>query len=165
MESLIKKEAKALLIEAIGHELYAHNLYRSFAAQMQSIGFFGAQKYFNKEALSELEHYQILVDYLNDRGDVAEIPKVDAQKDKVSTLKEAFDIVYETEYELEKFYVSTYEKMEDDMEDCVTAQFLLQFIELQRKSVGEVKDILSRLSLAEGDKAALLQIDKELAKG
>lgn len=164
MESMLKKEMKGTLNEAIGHELYAHNLYRSLAAQMQSIGFFGTQAYFNKEALSELDHYQIIVDYINDRGDVAEIPAIEKQSDKVKTLKEAFEIVHETESDLLDFYVKAYEAAEDKMKDCVTAQFLLQFIEIQRKAVGEVKDILATISIAADNSAALLLIDKKLGK-
>jgi ferritin len=164
MESLLKKETKASLIKAIGHELYAHNLYRSLAAQMQAIGFFGTQKYFNSEAESELGHYQILVDYINDRGDVAEIPLVEAQKDKAKGLLDAFEIVYETEKSLLDFYVQFYESAEDKMKDCVTSQFLLQFIEIQRKAVGEVKDILSLLNIAKDNSAALLEIDEKLGK-
>jgi ferritin len=50
------------------------------------------------------------------------------------------------------------------MKDCVTAQFLLQFIEIQRKAVGEVKDILSLLNIAKDNSAALLEIDEKLGK-
>lgn len=162
MESLLKKEVKAALIQAIGHELYAHNLYRSLAAQAQALGYFGAQKYFNDEAVSELGHYQILVDYINDRGDVAEIPMVEAQKDNIKGLQDAFEVVHETESDLLDFYVKTYESAEDKMKDCVTSQFLLQFIEIQRKSVGEVKDILAMIKIAGNNTAALLMIDKKL---
>ena len=43
-----------------------------------------------------------------------------------------------------------------------TAHFLLQFLEIQRKSIGEYGDWLSRLELAGDDKCAILIIDKEL---
>lgn len=164
MESLLKPELKAGLIKAIGHELYAHNLYKSLANQMQSLGFFGAQKYFLKESVDELGHYQILADYINDRGDVAEVPMIDKQSDKAKTLADAFEFSLEAEMDLEKFYVGLYEEAEDKMEDCVTAQFLLQFIEIQRKSVGEVKDILAMLKIAGSDAGALLIIDKKLGE-
>lgn len=163
MESLIKDKVKSRFNEAVGHELYAHNMYRSFAAQAQAIGFFGAMAYFSKEALSELDHYQKLVDYVNDRGDVVSIPAIDAQKDKFSTLKEAFELVYETEKNLLDFYVEFYEEAEDAMKDCVSAQFLLEFIEIQRKSVGEVKDILSMIAIAGDNSAAILTVDTKLA--
>jgi len=164
MQSLLKKEAKSFLIKAIGQELYAHNMYKNFANQMQSIGYFGTQKYFLKESEDELKHYQILADYINDRGDVAEIPSVAAQNDTPTSLKEAFEMAYEIELSLEKFYVKGYELVEDELGDCITAQFLLQFLEIQRISVGEIKDIISMLTLAKEDSASLFLIDKKLGK-
>lgn len=164
MESLLKPQTKASLIKAIGHELYASNLYKSLANQMQSMGFFGVQKYFLKESEQELMHYQILADYINDRGDVAEVPMIEKQIDKAKTISDAFEFSLEAEMDLEKFYVAFYEEAEEKMKDCVTAQFLLQFIEIQRKSVGEVKDILAMLKIAGSDASALLMIDKKLGK-
>lgn len=164
MQSLLKKEVKSFLIKAIGQELYAHNMYKNFANQMQAIGYFGTQKYFLKESEDELKHYQILADYINDRGDVAEIPSIPAQEDNPASLKEAFDMAYEIELSLEKFYVKGYDLVEDELGDCITAQFLLQFLEIQRISVGEIKDILSMLKLAKEDSASLFLIDKKLSK-
>lgn len=164
MESLLKPQTKTSLIKAIGHELYAHNLYKSLANQMQSLGFFGAQKYFLKESVDELGHYQILADYINDRGDVAEVPMIDKQADKAKSLMDAFEYSLEAEMDLEKFYVQFYEDCEEKFGDCVTEQFLLQFIEIQRKSVGEVKDILAMLKIAGSEAGALLIIDKKLGK-
>ena len=164
MESLLDKKTKANLTEAIGHELYAHSLYKNLANYMQKVGFFGTREYFLSESEDELKHYQILVDYINDRGDVADIPAVQKQADKPTTLMDAFEIVYEAEYELLKFYTKIYEEAEDEMEDCVTSQFLLQFLEIQRKAVGEVKDILALLKIAGSDAGALLLADKQIKK-
>jgi ferritin len=41
-------------------------------------------------------------------------------------------------------------------------QFLLQFLEFQRKSVGEYGDLLARIQLVDQDKAGMLLIDQEL---
>ena len=164
MNSLLKPQTKTLLTKAIGNELYASNLYKNLANQAQSLGFFGAQKYFLKESEQELSHYQIIADYINDRGDVAEVPMVEKQTDKAKSLTDAFEFSLEAEIDLEKFYVEFYEEAEDKLKDCVTAQFLLQFIEIQRKSIGEVKDILAMLKIAGTDAGALLIIDKKLDK-
>jgi ferritin len=164
MESLLKKEIKDRLNKAVEHELTAHSFYKNLANQMQAIGFFGAQKYFLKESESELGHYQILADYFNDRGDIAEIPGIAKQSDKARTLKEAFEFVYEIELSLGKFYETFLDEAEDKYKDCATGQFLLQFVEIQRKSVGEVKDILATLKIAGDNSAALLEIDENLGE-
>ena len=46
----------------------------------------------------------------------------------------------------------------------VKQQFLLQFLAIQRKSVGEFGDLLARIGLVKGDNAGILQIDKELGE-
>lgn len=160
--TLLKPEVKKLLNEAIENELYASRLYMNIANQLQAAGYFGGQKHFLAEAADELTHYQKLVDYVNDRGSVADVAMTAKQADKVSNLMEAFENSLQAETDLEKFYVDFYEKAEDEMEDCVTAQFLLQFIEIQRKAIGEVKDIISTLMIAKDNSAALLIIDAKL---
>lgn len=164
MKSLLKREIKSLLDEAIGHELYAHILYANVANHMQAVGFFGAQKYFQAESASEFGHYQTIVDYINDRGDVASIDGVMKMIDAPKTLDDAFDIALEAESDLEKFYVSTYQKAED-LDDCITAQFLLQFMEIQRKAVGEIRDIMAILEICGDNSAALLELDEKLKNG
>jgi ferritin len=163
MESLLKPKVRELLVKAIEEELYAHNLYQSVANQLQAVGYFGAQKYFLNESTDELRHYNIHVNYFNDRGDCAPVPAIVAIKDKVSNLLEAFELTYETELALGKLYESLYDEIEDN-EDCTTAQFLLQFLEIQRLSVGEAKDYLSMLKIAGDNSSALLMIDKKLGK-
>jgi ferritin len=49
--------------------------------------------------------------------------------------------------------------------DCFTAQFLLQFLEIQRLSIGEYADWLQRLMLVGDDKCGVLMIDRELGEG
>lgn len=145
--SLLKPEVKALFTEAIKSELYASNLYKHIANQLQRLGLFGAQKYYLKESMEELTHYQKLVDYLNDVGDVAEIPMIPAMVDKIGNIGDALDISYETELALMKQYQKFYDRAEDEYEDCVTATFIIDYLQIQRKSVGEYGDLISRLKL------------------
>lgn len=160
-KSLLSPEVKACLDEAVHAELYAANLYKHLANQLQRLGYFGAQRFFLAESASELEHYQIHANYQNDSGTVASIPAIDAMDEPIGTLRDAIETAYDTELQLEKDYVRWYSAC---TKDPVTAEFLLQFLRGQRKSVGEYGDLLSRLDLAGDDRAALLQIDNELGK-
>lgn len=165
MKSLLKPGLKSMLDDAIGHELYAHLLYANVANYMQAKGFFGAQKYFQAESADEFTHYQKIVDYINDRGDVATINALPKMSDMPKSLMDCFEIALEAESDLEQFYVKLYEESEDKYMDCVTAQFLLQFIEIQRKSIGEMKDMLSILAICGDNSAALLELDEKLGDG
>lgn len=158
LASLLSPDMKLLLQKGVQHELYASNLYKSFANQCQKMGLFNAQKFFLNESADELTHYQILQDYFNDRNDCADIPTIDAIEDRILSLGDALRIAYETELSLLDFYVKAYEDAEDKMKDCVTAQFLLQFIEIQRKAVGEFGDLLGYYNSIEMNKN--IEMDK-----
>jgi ferritin len=156
---IIPANIKAMLDDAIHSELYAANLYKHVANSLQRLGYFGAQKFFLKESASELEHYQLHVDFQNDIGTQAKVPAIEAMDEQITSLVDAIELGYETELELYNDYKKWY--MASGVEPMVQ-QFLLQFLEIQRKSVGEYGDLLARLALVSGDKVGLLLIDQEL---
>lgn len=144
VQPLLKQEVKALLDKSIASELYASNLYKHIAAQMQRAGYFGTQKWFEKESADELKHYEIIRNYLNDMGCIAEMPQIDAITDMTGGIGSALELAYSTELMLLNQYRDIYESVEDEMGDCITANFLLSFLSLQVKSVGEYGDLISR---------------------
>lgn len=157
---MISQELKNALDDAVHSELYASQLYKHVANQLQRLGWFGGQKFFANESADELTHYQKIVDFQNDVGTVAKVPMIEAMTDPIADLVSAVELGYETEVELYNDYKRWYGMAATN--DPVVAQFLLQFLEIQRTSVGEYGDLLARLKLAEGDKAALLLIDQEM---
>ena len=156
---IISANLKAVLDEAVHAELYAANLYKHIANQLQRLGYFGAQKFFLKESASELEHYQLHADFQNDVGTVAKVPSIEAMNEPIKSFSDAIELGYETELDLYESYKDWYEQASGDP---VVQQFLLQFLELQRTSVGEYGDLLARIQLVDQDKAGMLLIDQEL---
>jgi len=156
---IISADLKSMLDEAIHSELYASNLYKHIANQLQRLGYFGATKFFLKESAAELEHYQRHVQFQNDVGTVAKVPMIEAMSESIKSFSDAIELGYETELELYNSYKDFYSQAS---EDPVVQQFLLQFLELQRTSVGEYGDLLARIQLVDGDKAGMLLIDQEL---
>lgn len=156
---IISAECKKMLDEAIHSELYASNLYKHIANQLQRLGYFGASKFFLNESADELKHYQLHVEFLNDVGTVAKVPMIEAMNETIETFSDAIETGYETELELLNNYQGWYR---DTTEDPVVQQFLLQFLEIQRTSVGEYGDLLARIQLVDQDKAGMLLIDQEL---
>lgn len=156
---IISAEMKTILDDAVHAELFASNLYKHIANQVQRLGYFGTQKFFLRESASELEHYQLHVNFQNDVGTVAEVPAIEAMTDSIKTLSDAIELGYETELDLYNSYKRWYAKASSDP---VVQQFLLQFLELQRTSVGEYGDLLARIQLVDQDKAGMLLIDQEL---
>ena len=76
LKSLLSKSLQKGLQEVLQIELYQGNLWKHTANHLQRLGFFGGQKYFLKESAEELTHYQIIVDFINDMGSVAEMPYI-----------------------------------------------------------------------------------------
>lgn len=159
VKNQLSPEVEGVLAEAVHAELFASHLYRHVANQLQRLGYFGAQRHFLSESQDELEHYQRHVDYINDRGGVAAVPALADAVDAVGSLRDALELAYETELTLQENYAQWYGQV-----DVVTQQHLLQFIEIQRKSVGEYGDLISRLDRVEGDACGVLLIDQELGQ-
>jgi ferritin len=156
---IISAELKNMLDDAVHSELYASNLYKHLANQVQRLGYFGVQKFFLRESATELEHYQLHANFQNDVGTVAEVPAIEAMTDSIKSLSDAVELAYDTEMELYNNYKKWYAKAASDP---AVQQFLLQFIEFQRTSVGEYGDLLARIQLVDQDKAGMLLIDQEL---
>lgn len=163
LKPLINHAAEKILRDAVHAELHASNLYKHLSNQCQRLGLFGAAKYFANESSEELDHYAKIAQYFNDRGSVAPISAIEAIDEPIQDLEAALQLAYEFEVDLgqnyEKWYSTTLSN------DPTTAQFLLQFLEIQRESVGAFGDWLTRLALVEGDKAGILMLDKELGEG
>ena len=156
---LINNQLTFGMEKRITGELEAQMMYRCMSNDMSYVGYFGASKLFLGEAKYEGKHYQKLVDICLQLG-VLPVVKIDYfENEPVTTLEEAFRKAYTAEYKLYVDYGKFYAECKDEP---VLAQAILEFLEIQRKSVGEYADHLSRIELCNNDPAALLQFDKEL---
>lgn len=162
IKSLLKPEVKKWLNKSGQSELYAHHLYIHLANQLQRLGFFGTQKFFEKESGDELSHYYKIRDYANDMGDALEMPTVESCSDKVANIGDALQIYYETEVDLMNQYQEFYRVAEKN-EDCITGQFILQFLQIQRESVGEAGDFLQKYQQALIGKE-LIEFDEHMSE-
>jgi ferritin len=160
LKSLLSPSMKKGLQASIELELYQANLWKSFANQMQRLGYFGTQKYFLAESAEELTHYQMLVEFMNDMGDCADLPKIDAVTDKVLNIGEALELGYEMEMEVLNHYKKFYN--EADEEDCAVGIFLQQFVTIQVQAVGHYGDLLAKYKVAETTKE-ILEFDQHIA--
>lgn len=162
VKNLLSPSMKRGLQKAIYAELYQSNLWKHIANQLQRLGFFGGQKYFLAESAEELTHYQVFVDFINDMGDVAEVPKIDAIEDEIDSMAAALQVAYDMELDVYNQYKKLYE--EADEEDCAVGIFLQQFVTIQLKAVGAYGDLISRYNRCGTNEAAILEFDRYLSK-
>jgi ferritin len=162
VKNLLSPSMKKGLQKAIYAELYQSNLWKHIANNLQRLGYFGGQKYFLAESAEELTHYQIFVDFINDMGDVADVPKIDAIEDKIDSMAAALQVAYDMELDVYNQYKKLYE--EADEEDCAVGIFLQQFVTIQLKAVGAYGDLISRYNRCGTNEAAILEFDRYLSK-
>ena len=162
VENLLSPNMKKGLQKAIYAELHQSNLWKHIANQLQRLGYFGGQKYFLAESAEELTHYQIFVDFINDMGDVADVPEIDAIEDEIESIADALQVAYDTELEVYNQYKKFYKEAED--EDCAVGIFLQQFVTIQLKAVGAYGDLISRYNRCGKNEAAILEFDRYLSK-
>ena len=160
VKSMLSAEMKKGLQQSIYWELYQTNLCKSLANQLQRLGLFGSQKYFLAESAEELTHYKIIVEFMNDMGDCADLPKIEAIEDKVKNIGDALEIGYETETDVYNHYKDF---AKDALkEDLAVYNFLQQFIDIQVKAVGAYGDLLAKYKIAEETKE-ILEFDQHIS--
>lgn len=158
VKSILSDNDKQIIQAAIEKELYASHLYKQVSNFMQRAGFFGAQAFFSGEAEDELKHYGLHVQFMNDMGAVVTLPALPAITERPEALEDAMKLGFDTELALGRQYEAWYRSAASPM----TKQHLLQFLEIQRKSIGEYGDWLTRIEKAGGDECGMLIIDKEI---
>jgi ferritin len=158
--SLLSSIDKDLLNEAVERELYASNHYKYAASCLQKQGYFGCQKYFEGESADELEHYYKIRDFFNDRGDEADMPSID----EVEFQDESLFGIFMTSFQLEKELGDFYNRFYQTTKDAAVQVFLMDFVKIQTKSIGEYGDLIARLNLCAMNPAAYLIFDQELGK-
>jgi ferritin len=162
VKNLLSPSMKKGLQKAIYAELYQSNLWKHIANHLQRLGYFGGQKYFLAESAEELTHYQIFVDFINDMGDVADVPKIDAIEDEIDSIGTALQVAYDMELDVYNQYKKFYKEAEE--EDCAVGIFMQQFVTIQLKAVGAYGDLISRYNRCGTNEAAILEFDRYLSK-
>ncbi|MDR0913156.1 MAG: hypothetical protein LBM96_11255 [Methanobrevibacter sp.] len=97
-QSIGDKTAK-LLIEQIGHELYNHNLYRTFANYFATKGLNKLEEYYIKRANEEIDHHTWIVDRLNYADVLYSYPAVDPVEVDIKDEYETFVLTLDKEIE------------------------------------------------------------------
>lgn len=150
-QQLLSGNYVALLNARVSGELQAEAMYRQMANTFQGMGMFGAQKFCLSQAAEEATHYQRLVDILNDYGIVAAYQFKAVEISPELGIGEMLMYAMAKEQELFKAYsLIAYEAMSNEEKEMGVHQAALEFVEIQRKAVGEFGDILARYEL-QGD--------------
>lgn len=162
MKTLLINEAiKKSLDDLAKLELFNSYLYHQLSATCQALGYFGASKKYNAEALDEITHYQAVVDFINQRGGLVAPQPISTPVFEYNTLGDTLNSAYDQEVLTENAYKEL-GSLALSVGDHTTYQFVHEVLEHQSESVGEYADLIARYNLTQNDPSAILLIDQEL---
>jgi ferritin len=133
-----------ILNSRIGDEYTAHHYYRSATNWCNDMNYKKAASFFEKEAVSELEHAEKIQKYMTDFNIIPQIPKVETKH----SFNDLIDII-DGAYKMELGLMMSYNKDSQDVfsDDITTFDFLTKFRKIQKEAVVEYNDLINGYSL------------------
>lgn len=130
----------------IAGEYNAHYTYRNAANWCKNVNYKKAAAFFEAEAAYELEHANMLMNYLNQWNVIPKIMPVDPNI-QFKSLVGIIDAAYDVEYNL----LLNYSAMQSALCDThpATFNFIQKFVDIQNESVAEYSDLLNALELVD----------------
>jgi len=151
---MISDRAAKLLIEQIGHELRAHQLYLGMAIyfERQSLTRWG--KLFRAQSIEEAGHATKIMEFLIDNGVTYDLPALKAAPTRYSSAAEVAQAALDNERRVTaQFQAMSKAALEEN--DHTTHQFLTWFVEEQveeeRKVQGLIDLIASGINLFQAE--------------
>ncbi len=159
----MNKKLAQLMNEQVNHERFNEAFYWSCATYFDSLNLENIATYFKLHALEERSHAERFYNYLDENGERVIIDAVKAPERNFKSMTNAFELAVVAE-EATSEKIRKMAEMAADIGDYRALKFLKEF-ELEQQ---EEEDLwtynLSRAELADGDKAATLIFDHEMAQ-
>jgi ferritin len=157
-----KKMIEALN-DQLNYELYSAYIYFAMAAYFDSANLPGFASWMKMQAQEEMVHVMKFYDYLNNRG--AKVILAAVLK-PASTFLSAKD-VFKKSLAHEKGVTARINKLYElarKVKDTTTEVMLQWFVTEQLEEEKSVSDVIVQLDMVKADSAALLILDRDLAK-
>ncbi len=157
--SLVEALSEHITMERFASEQYFAN--SIWSAQREFRGF---SKYFYEESGSEREHSALFANYLNARGQIANLENLLAPKQNFSSILDVIANSFQLEADITTSLLQIY-SIAERSNDTRTTVFLDPIIENQTKSEDEFAYLYGKVNFSIDDCSALLLIDQELFAG
>ncbi len=148
----------------IKNEYYSSYLYLSMAAYCETKNYPGFASWLRNQSDEELDHAMRLYDYILDRDGKVILEAIDQPPSEFGTLEEMFEEVLEHEKEVSSMINNLYE-LALSHNDHATSVELQWFIQEQVEEEKTASDLVEQIKQADGNKAALLMLDREVNGG
>ena len=159
----LSKKMYAALNEQIKWEFESAYMYLGMAAYLNDVALPGFAHWMREQAKEEIEHGMRIYNYLEDRGNRAELLPIAAPAKTYKSVQE----VMEKSLEHEQFVTALINKLVDlaaAEKDHATSIFLQWFVSEQVEEEDLFNNVLDKLSMVKGTCSALLFLDKQMGK-
>lgn len=147
----------------IQKELFSAYLYKDIAVHYASKSIKGFANWFEVQKLEEENHAQIFIDYLHDHDADVTLMALEDPSREYGDMREPLAAALEHEKTITASIKDLYELALEE-KDYLSQQLLVWFIKEQFEEEASVQNLIDYYDFAEGDKAALLQMDSKLNK-
>ena len=147
-------------------EAHASQIYISYAAWADSLGYGGIANFLFRHAQEERNHMMKILEYILERGARVKIEAIPAPPPDPSSVENCFEKVFEHEVDNTKGIYKVV-KMSHDEGDWITWNFLQWFVKEQAEEETLALNLLDKIKIAGGSKAtgeALYALDRDLEK-
>ena len=159
---VISEKIQNILNEQINKEFYSAYLYLAMSAYFDEIGLKGFSNWTRVQAREEVDHGMILFDYIIERQGKVNLRQIDMPETSFSDTLEVFEKIYSHEKYVTDS-INCVANMTDEECDLATRYFINWYIKEQVEEEANVDDVIKKIKLFGGEKAALYHLDKELA--
>lgn len=158
-------EIEKAINEQITRERYSAVLYMQMAYFFRSLNLLGFASLLAFHSTEEMDHAEKWAQYITDCDSMPVFQSVNAPaRATFSSPADLFQAVLDAEQDTTKNINAIYD-LAVSKGDKATQIFVQWFINEQISEEAEATDMLRKLQLVAGDKAALLQIDEQLLEG
>lgn len=156
---MLKKEIEKALNEQIATEAAASFLYLSLASWCDTKGFEGSAAFLYQQSDEERMHMLRLFHYINNTGGSAIAPEIKKQSYKISTLADAYRLVYKSEIKVTES-VNELVDLCTKHKDYSTLNFIQWYVSEQYEEEVLMKSIIDKIELVGEDGKGLFMIDQ-----
>jgi len=152
--------------EQMTNEAFAAQIYLSYAAWAENLGYSGIANFLFRHAAEERNHMMKFFEYILKRGAKVKVTAIPAPNADPSSINNCFEKVFKDEVANTK---SIYKlvKMSLQEEDWATWNFMQWFVNEQIEEENLAISLLDKIKIAGGEKAsaeALYALDKDIGK-
>ena len=158
---MINKKLEKAINDQINAEIYSAYLYLSMSAYFETQNLSGFANWTYIQYQEEMSHAMKFFRYINGRGGVVELNKIDKPentwKDVVAVFKQ---VLKHEQYVTSR--INNLVTIAREIKDYATESFLQWYVDEQVEEESNAEDLLAKLEMVKYSKPGLLMMDKEL---